>query len=453
MVKEYHPPNPIPGHCFSYGKTGSGKSWKNLAIAQCYHSYGYKIWDIFGGLRREGPFWCFPSDEKVLWRKFLDGAGVVEDKGPKEYHVDLYYPFFKSKLPSKLPEKLPRITSNIFTIYFKDIGVNDIAVVIGGVSTNQERILTRIKNELPDTSNSQDILEWFEETPARQKTKRFPIYHSFFEPLCNERLFDGKNGKYNINIKEIAKDKNRIFVFAEDYLPDERYRFFFIRFFANKLFRLVNEDKIHKKNILLLREINLFMKVDDESVQHKEQKQILRNDFSNLLRYGRSGVFAICDTQSPREVRSITPGQEGILCLNMLPGAKDREEACERPRRDGRMNSKHEDYLGIMPIQEMAILEQGKKIVKVDNVQPPRTMGWKPETGSFVNVWKKIYNSFMDIKDVKDYINKENKRREIIIKKDLKEVIPEIKKVPEEVIVNVQDAPPQEEENYDVIPI
>ncbi|MFW6283421.1 MAG: hypothetical protein ACOC1P_05210 [Minisyncoccales bacterium] len=406
MVRGYKPPVPLKGHVFSYGKTDSGKTWKNLAITQYYYEQGYKIWDIYGGLRREGPFWCFPSDEITLWRNFLKNAGIDGFTGPKEYNVDLYIPYFKSKVPKEIPEKLPRIKSNVFTINFKDLTTKDISVVIGNVTNNQERILKRIKNELPYNANGEDILNWFNETKTRKKMKRFPIYYAFFEPLCKEQLFEGKNGKFILDFKKIAKEKERIFVFVEDYISEEVYRFFFIHYLMRKIFELVNDDKIHKQNILLLREINSFMKIDDESSQYREQKQNLRNEFSNLLRYGRSGVFAICDTQSPKEVRGITPGQEGILCLNRLPGEKDREEACERPRKGGRMNSTHVAYLGTMPIQEMAVLEQGKTIRKINHVQPPRTMGWKPDSGRFTTVWKRKYNEYKDIQDIKEKIEK-----------------------------------------------
>jgi len=412
MVKGYSPPIPLKGPIFSYGKNGSGKTFKNLAITQFYHSKGYKIFDIFGGLRREGPFWCFPSDEKVLWRSFLKEAGLSEYQGPKEYKIDLYSPFFKSKIPNKIPEKLPRIQHRLFTLDFKSIKINDVAALIGGVTNNQERILKRIKDELPDFANGQDILNWFDQTAQRKKMKRFPIYYAFFEPLCRENLLEGPKGKYIINLKEIAEDKERIFVLDEDYIPEEKYRYFFILYFIRNLFELVNDSKIPIYNITLLREINSFMKTDDNSIQYREQKQIVRNEFSNLLRYGRSGVFPIVDTQSPSEVRGITPGQEGLICLSILPGDKDREEACDRPRRDGRMNSTHVAYIGTMPVHEMAVLEMGKPIKKIDRVQPPRTMGWTPEKGTFLKVWKEKYNEFKDTREIiKDIDNLYNDRK------------------------------------------
>lgn len=414
MVRGYKPPVPIPGHIFTYGKTGSGKTFKNVAISEYYYEFKYKIWDIFGGLRKEGPFRCFPSDEKKLWRKFLTKMGVHSFKGPKEYPVDLYYPMLMSKLPKELPEKNPRIRSVPFTIDFKSLNIKDISVVTGSGTGNQERILKRIQKELNNDSNSEDILQWFEKTKQRKKMKRFAIYYNFFEPLCKERLFEGPRGKNVIKLKDIAKERDRFFVLVEDHIPEETYRYFFINYLIRQLFNLVNEDIIHKRNIVFLREINLFMKVEDESVQYKEQKQILRNEFSNLLRYGRSGIYAICDTQSPKEVRNITPGQEGIICLNRLPGEADREAACDRPKRDGRLNSTHISYIGMMPVQEMAVLEQGKNIRKINNVQPPKTMGWKPDTGKFINVWKNKYNTFKNIEDLKQDIEKRNKERAIL---------------------------------------
>lgn len=405
-MQPYKPPVPIPGHIFTYGKTSSGKTQKNLAIAQYYYSHGYKIWDIFGGLRKEGPFWCFPSDDVRLWKDFLRSANSIEFKGPRGYKTDLYYPLFKSKTPNYLPEKLPDYRSFLFTINFKDLDVRDVSCVIGSVSSNQERVLERVKKELPPGAGSREILEWFEQTEKRKKMKGLPIYYAFFEPFCREHLFEGPEGKNLIDLKQIAKEKDRIFVLNEDYIPKEKFRYFFIHFFIKKLFELVNEDKIHKKNILLLREINMFMKVEDEATQDREQKQILRNEFSNLLRYGRSGVFALVDSQSPKEVRNICPGNEGIICLNTLPGDADREAACERPRKDGRLNQQHIAHIGTLPTEQMAVLEATKPITKIKRMQPSKTMGWTPEKGKFINVWKDKYNEFKDIREEKERIIK-----------------------------------------------
>ena len=92
----WKPPVPIDGHVFVYGRTGSGKTFKSMAVLQFYFEHGYKVWDLYGGKRKEGSFWCIPSDEKKLWFEFEKEVGKMKEPGPKEYNVNLYIPFLKN---------------------------------------------------------------------------------------------------------------------------------------------------------------------------------------------------------------------------------------------------------------------------------------------------------------------------------------------------------------------
>ncbi len=411
---DWKPPIPLNGHIFSYGRTGSGKSWKLLAIIQFYFEQGYKIWDIYGGKRREGSFWCFPSEEDKLWFDYKQMVGTMKEDGPKEYNVNLYYPFLKTHLPEnrQIPEKLPRIKSKVFTIYWKSLTINHIAVVSGTVTPNQKALWEKLKSELSDFTGSADLLDWFERSENVGK-KTNPLYKSFLLPVCSEGLLQGKNCKYNIDLIEEAKEKDRIFVLNEDYTSAD-INLFLISYISSTLFELVNDEDIHNKNLLFFREMNLFMKVQDESSQDSDQRKIIRNQISDVARYGRSGLFIAGDTQSPAEVRGLVEGQDDLLCLNELPGIRDREEACDRIRADGRMSTKQVAYLGTLPIQEMIIVERGKSAKLIKRVQPPRTMGWKREIGSFQKVWKNKYNSYRDIRNVIDDINTEDYKKEIV---------------------------------------
>src|SRR3990167_2418062 len=87
--KLFKPKTPLRGNIFSFGKIGSGKTWKFISILQYYHSKGYKIFDFYGGLRREQGFWCFPSEEKKMWRDFEDYVGVIEGDWSKKYNITL----------------------------------------------------------------------------------------------------------------------------------------------------------------------------------------------------------------------------------------------------------------------------------------------------------------------------------------------------------------------------
>lgn len=397
----------------SYGRTGSGKTWKLLAIIQYYYEKGYKIWDLFGGKRKEGGFWSFPSDEKRLWFEFMKEVGEMKCSGEKEYEVDLIFPLFIQKFPNELPEMLPRIKSKIFTIFFKEIEPKHIAIVTGALSKNHKNIWNKLKKDLPDNANGEDILNWFEKE-ENKSSKRFSLYHSFVEPLCECKLLSGKNCKLNINLRLEARETRRIFVLMEEYTPED-FRMFFMGFLSDKIYNLVNDDLIHKKNLAFFREMNLFMKVQDESSDDADQKQILRNQISEVARYGRSGFFIAGDTQSPAEVKGLVEGQDDLLCLNELPGWRDREEVCDRLRRDGRMSAEQVAYLGSIPIHQMAVVERQKSAKLIKRVQPPRTRGWKREDGTFMNVWKKIYNSYRNIIEDLDYVKAKHLERKKII--------------------------------------
>ena len=84
VLKAWSPSRNLDGHIFSYGRTGSGKTWKLLAIIQFYYAIGYKVWDLFGGKRKEGPFWALSSDEKKLWFEYQREVGEMKSPGPKE---------------------------------------------------------------------------------------------------------------------------------------------------------------------------------------------------------------------------------------------------------------------------------------------------------------------------------------------------------------------------------
>lgn len=417
VSKIWKPPKPLDGHIFCYGRTGSGKTFKMIAIVQYYFEHGYKIWDLYGGKRREGSFWCIPSDENKLWDDFEKEVGILKEPGPKEYKVNLYFPFFNSSLPDKVPELLPRIKSNIFTIYWKDLAPEHISVLIGEVTENQKRIWEKMKKDLADNSTPQELIEWFRER-NNKKFKHNPLYYNFVEPLCKEKLLQGKYCKTNINFIEESKEKDRVFVLNEDYTPI-KYRMFLMSYIANNLYNLVNNEKIHHKNIMVFREMNLFMKVQDEASQDAKQKQQLRNEISDIARYGRSGLHLAGDTQSPAEVKGIVEGQQDLLCINELPGARDREEACERLRKDGKISRKQIAYIGSMPVEQMVVLGRYDKNAKLlKRVQPPRTMGWKRNTGQFQKVWKNKYNSYKDIRDIKNEILQREKEREHLLKEE-----------------------------------
>lgn len=387
----------------------SGKSWKTIAIVQFYHSHNYKIWDLWGGERKEGGFWAFPSDEKKLWFDYKKEVGSFSNEGPKQYKVDLYFPFFKDTikkdLPEKqLPEKKPHITSYLFTLYFKDIEPEVIATITGALSQQAKWVWEKIQKELPDNANSEDILNWFEKDKKHKGFKKLTLYRRFIEPFCENQILQGKNFRLNLDIIKIAKEKENVFVLMNEYTP-HKYVMFFIIYIMKKIRELAEKDIIHRQNLAFFRELNYFMKVEDASTENGEQKQIMRGLFSDIVRYGRSGIIIAGDTQSPAEVKGLVEGQQDLLCLCELPGTKDREVACDTLIRDGRMSTEHKNYLGCTLInsEQMIVVARGEKARLIKKVQPPRTKCFKVSDGSFLRHWKTKLNSYRDIsQDIQD---------------------------------------------------
>lgn len=437
--KEWKPPKKLNGHIWDYGRTDSGKTWKMLTVLQFYHAQGYKIWDLWGGKRQEGGFWCFPSEEKKLWFEYQQHVGEMSSPGPKKYKINFLFPLFLNNIPDKIFEKKPRISAIPFTLYFKNIGVDEISTVTGGLSRGAITIWKKVLKELPDNANSFDILKWFEKGDNKQY-KRTTLYNSFIEPFCNQRILMGKNFKYNLNIIEEAENRGVVSILMDDFTPNE-FKMFFQLYILRNIRILGDKDVISRKNIAYFRELNYFMKVLDSSAQDAEQKQIMRNHFSEIVRYGRSSILIAGDTQSPNEVKGIVEGQEDLLLISELPGDKDREVACDRLVRDGKMSSHQRDYLGSVNMTQdeknrknfkgkMVVVPRGGFAILIKRVQPPRTMAFKNE--SFKKVWKKRYNEWKDMREIKQRI-----KDDYFLKKEtFKEDLSKKKEIPDEKMQN-----------------
>lgn len=414
LTRFWRPTIPLTGNIWGWGRIGSGKTYKLLAVTQFYHAAGYKLWDLFGGKRGEGSYWCFPSDETRLWHEFESVVGEMEVAGPKEYEVDLVYPYFESKIPDSLPEASPRIISKPMTIFFKDISLEEIATVLGNISMSSRYVWNYICKNLPDSANGADILALFESKMPLAKHKESSIYKLFIQPMCENKILSSKNSKYTINFIEEADNKNRIFVLNDDYTPDD-FKLFIIAFVMGKIVKCVLEDKIHKHNILIFREISLFMKVQDESVEFSEQKQVMRNILTNAARYARSGFFIAAESQSYRECAGLCEGSEDLTLISETPGQKDREDMCGQLVKDRRMSNAQVAYISIMPREQVAVIERGKKAKLVKRIQPPRNKCWKQGEGNFLSEYKRRINLFKKITPEKENIINEYKERLFLI--------------------------------------
>lgn len=450
MVKRFIPPFPLNGHIFAYGRTDAGKTWKLISVLQFYHSKKYKIWDLWGGKRNEGGFWCFPSDEKRLWFEFRNKVGEMLGEGPKKYNVNLMYPFLIDQIPKQLPRKAPRIIPKLFTIYFKDVGIDEISTVTGALSKVAQGVWRQLKKELPDDANGEDILEWFEKD-KNKKHKRLTFYNSFIVPFCEEKILMGKNFNYNLDLISEAKDVETITILMDDYTPEE-FKMFFILHFMSNIRTKGEKDIIDRKNLGIFRELNYFMKVQDESSQDGEQKQIMRNHFSEIARYGRSSFLIAGDTQSPSEVKGLVEGQDDLLLLNEMPSPTDRERTCDHLIHDGRMSPQQRDYLGSVEMTKdedgkpnykgkMVVVGRGKMAELYRRIQPPRTKCFKRSDGSFNKVWKKLYNEYENTNKYKQLVKDSyllRKEKILIPKKEMKKNI-SVEYVPQEQIITREE--------------
>ena len=397
----YTPIWPLTGNCFSYGRIGSGKSFIVKTFAEHYYEKGCKIWDFFGGKRGEGPFWAFPSDEIKLWREYEQVVGIMDIYGPKEYPVNLVFPFFYDELPRELPEKKPRISCKPMTIYFKEVTAADISLVIGNVSQQAKYVWNYIVKELDDEANGQDIMNLM--NGKFKRYKELTIYKSFIFPLCQAKILVGKKCIHNLDLIAEAKKKKEVFVLCDDFTPEE-FKLFIMGFLIRRLLKHVMDDKTHKHNIAVFREMSLFMKVIDASAQNAGQTQNFRGLITDVARYARSGLFIFGDTQSPQEVKGMVSGSEDLLILNEMPSPSDRDCACEPLRKDMRISSAQVSYIATMPVWEAVVVERGKKAQLIKRVQPPRTKCWKQNDVNFMSAWKNIYNTYVDLNPMKDEI-------------------------------------------------
>lgn len=427
IIKKWSVPTPLQGHIFALGRIGSGKSCKLLSIVQGYMEKGYKVFDLFGGERGEGTYWCLKNDDHTLWNQLEGETYMFEEPGPKEYKVNILYPMFASKLPKKLPEEGSRVRSYTFTIPIKDIIVEDITLAIGPLGNESQFIWDTILRELGNKSNGADIKEVMSEKFPKKKARA--IYSLFLRPLVEERLLANKYSRLNLDVVSEAQDRDTVTVLCLDYVP-EKYKLFVIGYIMRKIFDAVLKNKIHKKNIAMLREVSKFMKVVDSDKSKSEVSQIFRNQLVNIARYGRSGLFLAMDTQSSAEVKGLIEGSDDLLCICEMPSFSDRDYTCKPLIRDKRMTTRQEAEISMLKIQEMYVIERGKRARKLKRVAPPRSRYFKTEYGSFYDLWKneKGKDKFRDISEDIDYVNGEYSRRlaEVKVERIKKEDIVEL---------------------------
>lgn len=433
-ITHWNTPRQLTGNVFVYGRVGAGKTCKLMTVAQGLHSKNWKIWDIFGGKREEGPFWCFPSDDHHLWNQIENETFEFKNKGPKQYKVKLLYPMFMSKLPKKLPYNPPNVIPKIFTIPFRDIP-NDmeqlVSTVVGPLGTQSSRLWQRVIDKTDKKSNPEDLKYLFNETLKKSKSDK--LYDVFFRPLIKEGLLSSEVSSYNIDFVEEAKDTETITVLCLDFVPT-KYRYFVMGYILKKLFSLVKNNQIHKRNFAIFREASLFMKVVDADKSVEETTSIFRNIVTDIARYCRSGLFLGLDSQDSSEVRGMIEGSDDLLLICEMPSAKSREVTCEPLKKDKRISEFIIAYLGWkIQIHEVVIVERGKKAKILKRINPPRCRYWKSQYGDFYSLWRKEVNLYDTTASLLSNYKKELEDRKdlLLVRKIAKEKDKEKEKIDE----------------------
>ena len=377
----------------------SGKSCSLMTISQSYKdNYNYKIWDLYGGNRNENTYWCIPNQDIKFWDK-LTNFGKLNESGPKQYYINLYYPYFSSTIPKKLPQKLPFIKSKLFTIPLKDIEIEDISLVINNVSEQSEYYWYEILNK----STKKDNCAGLDFLSNEVKSKNSILYRRFIVDMIKEKLLMDSYCDYNIDLLSEARDKEGVFVLCLDFVP-KRYRLFIINYILRKLNNLIDENKIKKKNLFLIREAADFFKATDDSILEDKYKRF-RRVLSQYIREGRRGMNFVLDCQSSSETKGLVQGQEDFIILFKLTASADKDFVTDELKREKRMRNDQIGDLAFLEAGECYIAETDKIVRKI-KFSFPRTMYWKKNYGEFYNdVWEKYGGEWKNVDEISDYVD------------------------------------------------
>lgn len=391
----------LDGPLFSYGRVGSGKSVSMLSIIQGFHdNYNYKILDLFGGERNEGVFWTLPSEDESYWAK-MGVIGRFDEAGPKQYKVNLLYPYFGTKLPKKLPKKLPFVTSKVFTIPLLSLIPEDVSLVIGSTSETSKFELTELLHDCKKKTNSNNIAEIINHTKYKMLRSTL-FYKNFLLPLTRNKFLMDKYCDYNLDLISEMRDRETITVLCLEYVP-EQFHLFVLNYILRNVMDLVDLNKIGKKNIGFMREAATFFRATDDSVLEDKFK-IFRTLLAHYIRMGRRGFFFGLDCQSSSETKGIVEGSSDYILMFKTTSWRDKQELCDELKREKRMRQDQVADLGFLEPGQAYIAEVSRNVKKVQIVLP-RTMYWKREYGNFYRtLWDRFGGDWSHTEEITDYI-------------------------------------------------
>lgn len=393
-INKWRVPRKLTGNIFVYGKPGSGKSCKQMTVAQAYHARGYKIFDIHGGESEEGLFWSFPNDDNDIWKKMESETFEFEEEGPKQYNVRIGYPLFKKNMRKKLPQDNKNIKPVPFCIPLKDLEKREymfVRTVLGeDLGQKSEQILGQVMDLTNEYSNGEDVKRLFEEV-LPDSAKRDKIYTKFFKPLIQNRMLCSDKSMMKLDFEEEMKDKDTVFVLSLETVP-KQFHFLVMSYMLISIFDIALEtsDPELKKNLTVWREASRYMNKKEERADDKVTP-FFRSKVVNLVgRYCRRGVFLSKDTQDASEVKGMISGTDDLLLVNYMPDPYSREETLNPLKKVYRMRQEDETYIASkMKVHEVCVVEAGKKARILKRIAPPRTKYWKDEHGSFDALWKR----------------------------------------------------------------
>lgn len=401
------------GSVFVYGKIKSGKTCAMMSLAQMYHMMkDYKIVDLYGGHRNEHHYWALPSIDLNYWAKIKKILHIDNNQsGPKQFKVNFLYPVFISTTPNKLPHNPPDIKTTFFTIPFKTVESNDIKLVIDNISQQALYLWRECLNHLTNVSSASRLEEIMENLGGVNTS----MYKNFIKPLAREGLLQAENCNYNLDVGKEMRDRKCISILCLDYVPEE-FKLFIMGWFLNQIKKLLDNNKIKRKNLFLIREASEFFKATIDSVV-PERYKYFRLILANYIRYGRRGMHFLLDTQSPAETRGLVEGSQDLTLLGRIAATskRDRAEIVDSLFGVGVITKAQINQLHTLRPGEFIVIEEGKSAYK-KYILKPRSMYWQEGYGNFIdNIWKnyngKIYQTNEDKKILK--LNYNNERKEI----------------------------------------
>jgi len=408
-LKTYYPNSDLEGPIFIFGRMGGGKSVSAKSIIEGFHdNKGYKVWDLYGGERNEGLYWTTPSTEKTYWDK-LKILAKFSEEFPKQYKVNMLYPYFESGAVKKLPIKKVGeefvVNSKYFTISIKDITVDDIKMVIGNPSENSKFHWEELQNKLDKHDNVQ-ALDYYSE---KQKCDTTILYKNFILPMIRERFLQSEYCSTNIDLISEAKNQEAITVLCLDFVP-EKFHLFVINYFCSRLSDLIDDNKIPKKNIGFIREAATFFRATDDAVI-EDRLKIFKSNMAHYIRMGRRGFYFCLDCQSPYEVKGLVEGASDYVMMFRTSSTRDKDEMCAELIKTGRMLRAQANELDMLEKGQCFIAESGAPIVRKVQVILPRSAFWKKEFPNFYKTfWESHGGDWKVVTETMDMIEEETKK-------------------------------------------